>query len=92
MTIPTPERQIPFDLFGATSENAYICTRKSYLKEKRMAASTYKKRTREEIVAWLDRARQRKEAWERETELELKAMMAESRRAKESHYFEVIPS
>lgn len=49
---------------------------------------TYKKRTREEVIAWLDRARQRKEAWEKETEQELKAMVEESRRAKESHYFD----
>lgn len=52
--------------------------------------ATYKKRTREEIAAWLERARQRKEVWEKETELELKVMVEENRRAKESHYFEFV--
>ncbi len=49
---------------------------------------TYKKRSREEVLAWLERARQRKAAWEEETLCELKAMVEESRRAKESHYFD----
>lgn len=46
------------------------------------------KRTREEVLAWLQRARDRKQAWEEQTQLELKAMVEEARRAKESHYFE----
>ena len=37
---------------------------------------TSPRRTREEILAWLDAARQRKAAWERETERELR-MIAE---------------
>ena len=48
-------------------------------------ATTYKPRTREEIAAWLQRARERKQAWEEQTEKELKAMMEEAKRAKESH-------
>ena len=51
--------------------------------------TTYKRRTREEVMAWLQRARERKQAWEEQTEMELKAMIEESRRAKESHYFEI---
>ena len=47
--------------------------------------TTYKPRTREEVAAWLQRARERKQAWEEQTELELKAMMEEAKRAKESH-------
>lgn len=53
------------------------------------ATVTRKKRTREEILAWLEAARQRKAAWEEETREELKAMVDESIRAKESHYFDV---
>lgn len=45
-------------------------------------------RTREEIVAWFNAARQRKAAWEKETEAELRSIAEETRRAKESHYFE----
>lgn len=49
------------------------------------SVTTYKPRTRKEIAAWLQRARERKQAWEEQTELELKAMMEEAKRAKESH-------
>ena len=52
------------------------------------ATGTRRKRTREEILAWLEAARQRKAAWEEETKQELKAMADESLRAKESHYFD----
>ncbi len=37
----------------------------------------YPKRSREEIVAWYERARQRKVAWQKETEMELKAIAEE---------------
>ncbi|MBR5394420.1 MAG: hypothetical protein IK144_04960 [Bacteroidaceae bacterium] len=49
---------------------------------------TRRKRTREEILSWFNAARQRKLAWEKETEAELKSIVEESRRAKESHYFD----
>ena len=52
------------------------------------AKKTYKRRTREEVAAWLQRARERKQVWEEQTQLELKAMAEEARRAKESHYFD----
>ena len=39
-------------------------------------------------MAWLQRARERKQAWEEQTQLELKVMAEEARRAKESHYFD----
>ena len=51
---------------------------------------TYKRRTREEIQTWYRQVRQRKEAWEREAELELKGMIEERRRARESHYFDFV--
>ena len=50
--------------------------------------TTQKQRTREEILAWLQRARERKQAWEDQTQLELKVMAEDARRAKESHYFD----
>ena len=53
-----------------------------------VAEANYKRRTPAEIMAWLKQARQRKAAWEEEAERELKAMVAESQRAKESHYFD----
>ncbi len=51
-------------------------------------AGTYKRRTREEVLAWLQEARERKQAWEEQTQLELQVLMEENRRAKESHYFD----
>lgn len=50
--------------------------------------TTNKSRTREEVLSWLKRAKERKQAWEEQTELELKMMAEEARRAKESRYFE----
>ena len=50
--------------------------------------TTQNQRTREEILAWLQRARERKQAWEEQTQLELKVMAEEARRARESHYFD----
>ena len=50
--------------------------------------TNFKQRSREEVMAWLQRARERKQAWEEKTQLELKAMAEEARRAKESHYFD----
>ena len=47
-----------------------------------------KTRTREEVLSWLKRAKERKQAWEEQTELELKMMADEAKRAKESRYFE----
>ena len=52
------------------------------------ARTTYKQRTFEEVMAWLQRARERKQVWEEQTQLELKVMAEEARRAKESHYFD----
>ena len=52
------------------------------------ARTTYKQRTFEEVMAWLQRARERKQAWEEQTQLELKVMAEEALRAKESHYFD----
>ena len=49
---------------------------------------TYTSRSKEEVNAWFRRAKERKQAWEEQTELELKAMEEESRKAKESHYFD----
>lgn len=36
--------------------------------------NTFKKRTREEVMAWLQRARERRQVWEEQTQLEQKAM------------------
>lgn len=35
---------------------------------------TYKRRTRKEVMAWLQRVRERRQVWEEQTQLELKAM------------------
>lgn len=45
---------------------------------------TFKKRTREEVMAWLQRARERRQAWEEQTQIELKAMAEGISHTKES--------
>lgn len=54
-----------------------------------METTTRTKRSREEVLAWLDRARQRKEARAKE----IRAMWAERQRlrkeAEESHYYDL---
>ena len=51
--------------------------------------TTYKQRTREEIIAWFNAARERKEAWARR----MKAQWAEERRqqkeAADKHYYDL---
>ena len=48
-----------------------------------------KKRTREEILAWLDRARQRKMAWEKKMQKKLEAEALLRKQAEESHYYDI---
>ena len=71
-------------------KKTYLCAQIALkrIMPKTMEAITKKIRTPEEIVAWFNAARQRKAAWEKETKAELKSFVEESRRAKESHYFE----
>lgn len=52
----------------------YNCSVKFKILRIMEKTKTYKRRTREEVVAWLQRARERKQAWEEQTQLELKAM------------------
>ena len=47
------------------------------------------RRTREEILAWLDAARQRKEAWEKKVEAKWAEEERLKREAAESHYYDV---
>ena len=53
------------------------------------ATTTNKQRTREEIIAWFNAARERKEAWAQR----MKAQWAEERRqqkeAAENHYYDL---
>ena len=66
----------------------YLCNRNVLTTTIMEEKTTQKQRTREEILAWLQRARERKQAWEEQTQLELKVMAEEARRARESHYFD----
>ena len=45
---------------------------------------TYKRRTRKEVMAWLQRARERRQAWEEQTLIELKAMAEGTSHTKDS--------
>ena len=46
------------------------------------------RRTREEVVNWLNAARRRKREWEEQTQKELRDFIQERKRAKQSHYFD----
>ncbi len=46
-------------------------------------------RTREEILAWLERARQRKEAKEKQIRAEWKERQLLKKQAEESHYYDI---
>ena len=46
-------------------------------------------RTREEVLAWLDAARQRKLEWEKSIEAKWAEESALNKAAKESHYYDI---
>ncbi len=48
-----------------------------------------KERTREEIIAWLDAARQRKKAWEAKVEAKWAEEQQLLKEVSESHYYEM---
>ena len=52
-------------LFGSYRNLSYLCSVKIRNKILEATGMIQQKRTREEILAWLDRARQRKLAWEK---------------------------
>lgn len=52
-------------------------------------ATIKEKRTREEILAWLDRARQRKLAWEKRMQKKLEEEALIRKQAEESHYYDI---
>lgn len=51
--------------------------------------TTYKSRTREEILAWLQQARERKEAFQRRVNEEWKARQRSKKAAAESGYYDI---
>ena len=48
-----------------------------------------RQRTREEILAWLERARQRKLAWEKRMQKKLEEEALLRKKAEESHYYDI---
>jgi len=53
------------------------------------ATTTYKSRTREEIIAWWRKARERKEAFQRETDEIFAREEMLRKQAAESHYYDI---
>ena len=58
-------------------------------KENMEVTQTYPKRTREEVLAWIDRAKQRKEAWKKKTLAEMEHRVLLRKQAMESHYYDI---
>ena len=54
-----------------------------------MEATTKPMRTREEILAWLQEARERKEAFQRKVEAEWQARQQSKKNAAESGYYDI---
>ena len=54
-----------------------------------MEATTYKSRTREEIIAWWQQARERKEAFQRKVDEEWEARQRSKKAAAESGYYDI---
>jgi len=54
-----------------------------------MEATTTKQRTREEILAWLQEARERKQAFQRKVEAEWQARQQSKKAAAESGYYNI---
>ena len=54
-----------------------------------MATTTARKRTREEIIAWWRKARERKEAFQRETDEIFAKEEMQRKQAAESHYYDI---
>jgi hypothetical protein len=59
------------------------------MKDMEALGATQKKRTREEIIAWFDRARQRKMAWEKRMQKKLEEEALLRKQAEESHYYDI---
>ena len=51
--------------------------------------TTYKSRTREEIIAWWQQARERKEAFQRKVDEEWEARQRSKKAAAESGYYDI---
>ena len=62
-------------------------TRKEKIME--TTGTIQRKRTREEILSWLDRARQRKIAWENEMQKKFEEEAMLRKQAEESHYYDI---
>lgn len=50
---------------------------------------TYQRRTREEVLAWLQRARERKQAWEEEMQKKFAEEESQRKLALDSHYYDI---
>lgn len=68
---------------------SYLCTQKRKNNTIMEARTTNKSRTREEILAWLQQARERKEAFQRRVNEEWEARQRSKKAAAESGYYDI---
>ena len=73
--------------FGSFNYLAYLCKENQYNMEGNRTIRV--KRTREEILAWLSAARQRKKIWEEKVEAKWAEEQQLRKEAAESHYYEI---
>lgn len=60
-----------------------------YIRIMEATATTYKARTREEIMAWFQQAKERKEAFQRRVDEEWKARQLSKKAAADSGYYDI---
>lgn len=67
----------------------YLCTQKTYNNTIMEATMVNKQRTREEILAWLQQARERKETFQRRVSEEWEARQRSKKAAAETGYYDI---
>ena len=70
-------------------KKSYLCTVELKTTKKMEAKTTFKQRSREEIMAWLQQARDRKKAFQRRVNEEWEARQRSKKAAAESGYYDI---
>ena len=75
---------------GDESQKKCVSLRRQFKTTKKMEAkTTFKQRSREEIMAWLQQARDRKKAFQRRVNEEWEARQRSKKAAAESGYYDI---
>ena len=84
-----PIIHFPVQKFGKFRINFYLCSQKDKTDNMEATKTTIKQRSREEILTWLQQARERKEAFQRRVNEEWEARQRSKKAAAESGYYDI---